>query len=425
VPKPNVITLFRAGANNGDSIKGILHFPELLSSSSCRNISTLPETSLLDDLPKTAYAQTHVIGFAPWTPECNTEFLDRARDDRADIRGFFFYTLDFIDAIPNAKNDYWNGLKLRNYNFPIYGMRGREGVFLMDHYTQYASNKSLLNDIHNTTGRARIFIEVDTGDAAPLPGLWLFLLVVLAVLICVIGLTSLSMHLLQYRRRRSLRRRVMAGEVDLEALGIKRLTVPRKILEKLPLRTFVADKDDGGVSCCICLEDLIPDATTVRELPCKHIYHPGCIDGFLETQSSLCPLCKASVLPKGYVPEQLTNHTVRRERMLRRQRERQARGAAPRDQTPRWLLGVSTIIWGDVATRTAAARQNVEMRNRNRPRPPRPPRPRSGPGGEDEAVAAQRGGKCEPPTNYYYAGDYVLIDTIVRRAMRAVFPGFN
>ncbi|KAA8910788.1 hypothetical protein FN846DRAFT_769671, partial [Sphaerosporella brunnea] len=322
--QPNVITLFTAGANSGDDIMGTLHFPELLANSRCRNISELPTTSLVDDLSKTSNVQLHVIGFAPWVPDCNTEFLDRARDDRADISGFFFYTLDYIDSIPGAGNHYWGGIKLRDYNFPIYGMRGREGAFLMDRYTEYATNKSLLDDIHNTTGRARIFVEVGTGRPAPLPGLWLFLLIVLAVLVLILGLTSLSMHLLQYRRRRSLRRRVMAGEVDLEALGIKRLTVPRRILDKFPLRPFTLDKDDGysQQSCSICLEDFVVDGTTVRELPCKHIYHPACIDGFLEQQSSLCPLCKSSALPKGYLPKQLTNRTVRRERYLRRQRER-------------------------------------------------------------------------------------------------------
>lgn len=73
-----------------------------------------------------------------------------------------------------------------------------------------------------------------------MPGLWLFLLIVVAVLLFVVGLTSLLMHLLQYRYRQNLRRRVANGEVDLEALGVKRLTVPKEILDKFPITVYVA-----------------------------------------------------------------------------------------------------------------------------------------------------------------------------------------
>lgn len=43
------------------------------------------------------------------------------------------------------------------------------------------------------------------------------------------------------------------------------------------------------------------------------------IDEFLGEVSSLCPICKASMLPRGYCPE-ITNETVRRERAIRRLR---------------------------------------------------------------------------------------------------------
>jgi hypothetical protein len=270
--------------------------------------------------------------------------------------------------------------------FPIYAMRGREGELLMSKYTEYAEQKRVMIDINNTTGRARIFIEVDTGNGSKLPGLWLFLLIVLGVLIVAIGLTSLSMHLLQYRRRRSLRRRVARGEVDLEALGIKRLVVPRKILDKIPMRSY----QPGGYeqpSCSICLEDFVPNATTVRELPCKHVYHPACIDSFLEKQSSLCPLCKSSALPKGYVPQYLTNATVRRERTIRRQRERalrEQRGGGTRAMLWRaWRDGVWPGNEARARERTVEMRQRAERRRRTS----------GGFQGEEEDTA--RGGKRE------------------------------
>ncbi|KAF8539393.1 hypothetical protein BDD12DRAFT_98353 [Trichophaea hybrida] len=402
VKTPHITTLFTAGRGGGDPLAGVLHFPDLSPTSKCRNISTLPRTSLYDDLPKnknSAIALFPVIAFAPWTPHCNKEFLDAARNERSTLDGFFFYSPNFTNSIPDDGNDYWRGVNFKDYMFPIYGMRGREGELLMSKYTEYAEQKRVMTDINNNTGRARIFIEV-IGHGSRLPGLWLFLLIVLGVLVIAIGFTSLSMHLLQCRRRRSLRRRVASGEVDLEALGIKRLVVPRRILDKLPMRPY----QPGGYeqpSCSICLEDFVPNTTTVRELPCKHVYHPSCIDGFLEKQSSLCPLCKSSALPKGYMPQHLSNATVRRERSIRRQRERALREQRGGTQATLWR--VWRLIWGDgmwSRNDTRARQRVVEMRQRTERRT----RTSEGFPGEEEDFA--RGGKF-------------------RRALRSVFPGYG
>jgi len=187
------------------------------------------------------------------------------------------------------------------------------------------------------------------------------------------------MHWIQRRRRRQLRQRVMTGEVDLEVLGIKRLTVPQDLLDKFPLYTYgtvrpepaarkseaIARVDKDALSsshtpsrssspspdvrptpaivrahsyrpsaldqptCPICLDDFVPAdpatneaGNTVRELPCHHIFHPECVDTFLRDNSSLCPMCKNTCLPKGYCPKNVTNAMVRRERIMRRNRER-------------------------------------------------------------------------------------------------------
>lgn len=166
------------------------------------------------------------------------------------------------------------------------------------------------------------------------------------------------------------------GEVDLEALGIKRLTVPQDVLDELPLYTYgsgaplppsaarVAAEEESHVksvsvessrpssplattrpspallrstsyrptplqqpTCAICLDDFVAassdtEGTIVRELPCHHIFHPECVDTFLRDSSSLCPMCKKTALPKGYCPPVVTNAMVRRERIVRRIRER-------------------------------------------------------------------------------------------------------
>ena len=201
------------------------------------------------------------------------------------------------------------------------------------------------------------FVAID-GDN--LPSLWVFLLIVLAILITIIGSTSFIMHWVHRRRRNRLRRRIADGEVDLEALGIKRLTVPQDILAKMPLYTYSSrntqshpspgepqpdssklgghDQQSSEFSsqrrsfsqptCAICLDDFVEGESLVRELPCAHIFHSECIDSFLRENSSLCPMCKKTALPRGYCPNVVTSAMVRRERMIRRMRER-----VPRDHT--------------------------------------------------------------------------------------------
>lgn len=179
------------------------------------------------------------------------------------------------------------------------------------------------------------------------------------------------MHVVQRRRRNSLRRRVINGEVDLEALGVKRLTVPADYLAKLPVFAYLGEPEHGekniaqasttvatepalgGVplnrpssapdtapvarssatfaqsTCPICLDDFEPNESQVRELPCRHIFHVDCIDPFLLNNSSLCPICKQSVLPSGYCPAKITNIMVRRERIISRRRAQNASGQIP------------------------------------------------------------------------------------------------
>ena len=160
------------------------------------------------------------------------------------------------------------------------------------------------------------------------------------------------MHYYQRRNRRVLERRIRSGEVDLEGLGIKRLRVPREAVNNLPTFIYVPSENKpvdtnepmqissqapsesaAPVSsvpdhtlwvqptCPICLEDFTPHETTVRSLPCHHIYHPACIDPFLLGNSSLCPVCKAKVVPQdenAYTHEPVTNAMVRYERRARR-----------------------------------------------------------------------------------------------------------
>ncbi|KAG7146784.1 putative RING finger membrane protein C15C4.06c like [Verticillium longisporum] len=201
--------------------------------------------------------------------------------------------------------------------------------------------------------------------------MWTWILIVVGALLFIIACVSVTMHLVQRQRRASLRRRVISREVDLEAMGIKRMAVPPAHIREFPLFTYsyqpeVASApstplatrslrsprsvrtDQRAISdvmsssrtrrssltssantiatnyqpqCHICLEQYEDRVSVIRELPCGHIFHPECIDEFLAINSSLCPICKKNMLPRGYCPK-ISNAMVRRERAIRRLRSR-------------------------------------------------------------------------------------------------------
>lgn len=277
---------------------------------------------------------------------------------------------------PETKDASWaldDGGKWQYDNaFPTYAIPGADGSLVVREMSLYSGNVSTapygkwLEQEFDSTDYIRLWAKVNANSGTQLPSLWVFLVIVLGLLVVIIGATSLCMHLVQRRRRNTLRQRIIRGEVDLEALGVKRLNVPEDFLLKLPVYTYLdepgnAEKIPHQASthisniessnpltrsssapdippatrasatfsqptCPICLDDFEPNESQVRELPCRHIFHVECIDPFLLNNSSLCPICKQSVLPIGYCPAKITNVMVRRERVLSRRRARSASG---------------------------------------------------------------------------------------------------
>ncbi|CAK3946896.1 RING finger membrane [Lecanosticta acicola] len=385
----DIRTLSTTGAQSGNDVTGLLYVPNLDSDDPCLNASApyIPQNATRrSNLPATDY---DLIALAPWlNSTCSLSFMTSAR--QYPTRGFLFYIPDSgTNAPPEPGDPMWDtgdGGKWKQENgWPVYALPGQDGAWLMGNSSLYSGNMTDVPHGHALTeifgdsrDYVRLFVDIDTGSgSSSLPSLWVFLLVVLGILLAIIGLTSLSMHWLQRRRRQALRRRVASGEVDLEALGIKRLTVPQELLDCMPLYTYGtgqpvskaatdatksevptidekleedAAKPDATPcrptptllrshsyhptplsqpTCAICLDDFVPataegEGTTVRELPCHHIFHPECVDVFLRDSSSLCPMCKKAALPKGYCPKVITNAMVRRERMVRQIRERVA-----------------------------------------------------------------------------------------------------
>ncbi|KAM3078107.1 hypothetical protein ACMFMG_002592 [Clarireedia jacksonii] len=67
-------------------------------------------------------------------------------------------------------------------------------------------------------------------------------------------------------------------------------------------RTPEAGANEIDLGCSICTEDFTT-GEDVRVLPCKHKYHPACIDPWLLNVSGTCPLCRHDLRPTTTNPE--------------------------------------------------------------------------------------------------------------------------
>jgi hypothetical protein len=391
----NIQTLSTKGVDNSQDPYGILYVPDVYTSG-CREQegNYVPENATrIANLPTDKdYA---LIAVAPWySAQCTIEYFTAARSHPT--KAFLTYQPGDSNAKPPVLNDAsWNlqdgGSWQTANDFPTYALSSLTGRNIMDQLNLYSGNLSqvpqadTLSQIYDPTDYVRLWATVSTDSGGQLPSLWVFLVIVLAILLVAVSITSLIMHIIQRRRRNDLRQRVLNGQVDLEALGVKRLTVSQQVLDKLPIHTYTAPADatsnepeksaapqapnqaldvphpavdaetgykgpqltrhssaptiptipSTGMSsswsqptCPICMDDFEVNETQVRELPCHHIFHPECIDTFLLNHSSLCPMCKQTVLPAGACPVTITNVMVRRERHITRMRARSAHTAS-------------------------------------------------------------------------------------------------
>ncbi|TGO86875.1 hypothetical protein BPOR_0270g00090 [Botrytis porri] len=393
----NLQTLSTHNADASGAIGGFLYVPDLDDQHTCYNISKqyVPSNATRQaNLPATDFT---LIALAPWISiECTKGYLAAARQDP--IRAFIFYPPDnSTNRPPPISSDQWaledGGTWKSKNKYPVYAVAGSVGERMMREISLYSGNLTDVPNGHELStfpgidprDYVRVYTQLRVTHGTNLPSLWEFLLIIVAVLAFMLAVTSGSMHYLQRSRRRALTRRVEDGEVNLEALGIKRLTVPQEIIDQMPIFTYHfvgqtplvhrssstaegihADKsvsteanevlfcDDSASkalsptfivpnlgnspvsisdpgertvvfsqpTCPVCFDDFESGNTWIRELPCGHIFHPDCIDPFLGNNSSLCPMCKKSVLPVGQCPIEITNAMVNRERNMRRLRSR-------------------------------------------------------------------------------------------------------
>ncbi|KAI5658937.1 hypothetical protein M9H77_27730 [Catharanthus roseus] len=87
------------------------------------------------------------------------------------------------------------------------------------------------------------------------------------------------------------------------------------VIETFPTFSYAEVKDHkigkGVLECAVCLNEF-EDDETLRLLPkCDHVFHPECIDAWLESHVT-CPVCRANLTPQPddqsyQLPEEETN----------------------------------------------------------------------------------------------------------------------
>ncbi|KAH6681099.1 hypothetical protein F5X68DRAFT_269872 [Plectosphaerella plurivora] len=383
----NLTTLLANNLTAPASLKGLLYVPDIPTDNPCyeqqyavipRNVTTkarLPPVSPEERLT--------FVAIAPWfNTTCTQAYLASVRLDSP--KGLIFYRPNNSTRKPQDVNTpVWSldddGAWHTENHFPVFAVSGVEGHKMIEQLSLYSGTLSTVprsDEIIAGVGGdesdyARVLTILRIEDPQNLPAMWTWILIVIGALLFVIACVSLTMHLVQRQRRTSLRRRVISREVDLEAMGIKRMTVPLSHIQSFPVFTYSAQPESVSVpstpvaarsmrsprslrtehrttsdvmsssrtrrssitsfnntvatnyqpQCHICLEHYKDRVTVIREAPCGHIFHPQCIDEFLSMNSSLCPICKKNMLPYGYCPR-ITNGMVRRERAVRKLRER-------------------------------------------------------------------------------------------------------
>ncbi|EED16797.1 RING finger domain protein, putative [Talaromyces stipitatus ATCC 10500] len=396
-------TLSNTNSPTQQSFKGLLYVPDFdTKDTECTNITApyIPQNATrLTDLPFTKNTNNTTIALAPWvTRDCAQAYLTASQE--AKVEALIFYHPESRDSVkpPAADNSMWdlgdNGQWKKEYNYPVYAVSGPAGTNLMHQLSQYSGRNNGVGGRNESEVQAQsiedcarlyTLIDLEPEQSSTVPGIWVFALAILGMIILVMILAYIALRHLRRKRRETLQRRLVSGEIDLEYLGITRLVVPPHILSSLPVyvypviesepettpekteeeknktqesqnttMTIITETQDETLTsileeitppaptlgkrkrrhhtltfsqntCAICLDDFVPGSSLIRELPCTHIFHPECIDTFLMRDGSTCPLCKHNVLPGSFIEEQVSGLLVRREeraRRLRRYRRR-------------------------------------------------------------------------------------------------------
>ncbi|CAI2164327.1 3852_t:CDS:2 [Funneliformis geosporum] len=201
---------------------------------------------------------------------------------------------------------------------PVFRVKGDSGNELM---------KNLENEQNQqTTEGQRKMIRIVMLPSSGSFGGWQIAIIVIGSLLAASFLVSVLIHCRLYQLRRRERSLMVAQHEANVNAKLQTYTLEKSVVKSFPIKIYgkqdkisavfqVSDSSrcpSGSPEICsICLEEF-SDGETLRELPCSHLYHIDCVDKWLTTKSSNCPLCKQDATPPAIAEkrEKRYVHTV-------------------------------------------------------------------------------------------------------------------
>lgn len=106
-------------------------------------------------------------------------------------------------------------------------------------------------------------------------------------------LKSLKTELRKYGGKLSGKKQELIDRLDrLVSCNATYKDFPYGQVSELYLKNLKKNKKVCDVDCCICMDSIFVDECKKTE--CKHMFHEGCLNRWLE-ESSSCPLCRAQI----------------------------------------------------------------------------------------------------------------------------------
>ena len=197
--------------------------------------------------------------------------------------------------------------KLQLGDFPAVSIPDRYAHYLHKNALSNSSNSSITVSIEATV--------LDNVSVVFFPAFTLFLCITCVGFCCIyrrwrtntvrrrmIEITRRQQHQQIRDRRERMARQALVQSIlrQLQELQLDMsLQVPLGAEETARLHTRLYTATEEEETCAICVDEFIA-GETVKVLPCNHFFHPQCIDEWLRSHSSLCPLCKMDVKRTSY-----------------------------------------------------------------------------------------------------------------------------